>query len=395
MRLLSDSTASTALRPSRCDRLLQRRQRERAHHVGRAALRSELYRNRLTRCARASGTRELVRTASPSLRAESASRSVKSIVTPTACASPVAPRFSRDVTASIRVRRGLPGCFTISRASIRPSVCSPNPQARRFAISDARARTPGPAACAARRRIGARAIRSGGPRSTLCDRKAYDRRGAEMSPLDCVVYLADSLEPHRKFPERAALWELALRDLTGATRETMRLSDAASSKKLLAEGDPIRELIDVVRESALDKKGEAFTALDVGGRTILADTFAIVTGRSKIQTRAIADAVMEAVAARRLRRFARRGIRRRFVDPDRSRQRNRPRLHAGAAHFLQFGTPVGIRHASTARVEGSGTREAQTGRPIRQKRHVPGATFGCVSAFGSSSFSSHSASRAA
>ena len=49
-----------------------------------------------------------------------------------------------------------------------------------------------------------------------------------------------------------------------------------------------------MRDSALDKKGEDFRALDVGGRTILADIFAIVTGRSKIQTRAIADAVMEA-----------------------------------------------------------------------------------------------------
>jgi len=57
----------------------------------------------------------------------------------------------------------------------------------------------------------------------------------------------------------------------------------------------IGELIDIVRESALEKKGEAFTALDVSGRTILADTFAIVTGRSKIQTRAIADAVIEGV----------------------------------------------------------------------------------------------------
>lgn len=52
-----------------------------------------------------------------------------------------------------------------------------------------------------------------------------------------------------------------------------------------------------MRESALDKKGESFTALDVGGRTILADTFAIVTGRSKVQTRAIADAIIEAVKA--------------------------------------------------------------------------------------------------
>lgn len=50
-----------------------------------------------------------------------------------------------------------------------------------------------------------------------------------------------------------------------------------------------------MRESALDKKGEGFAALDVGERTILADTFAIVTGRSKIQTRAIADAIVEAV----------------------------------------------------------------------------------------------------
>jgi ribosome-associated protein len=54
-------------------------------------------------------------------------------------------------------------------------------------------------------------------------------------------------------------------------------------------------LIDVVRDAALEKKGEDFTAIDVSGRTILADTFAVVTGRSKIQTRAIADAVVEAV----------------------------------------------------------------------------------------------------
>ena len=48
-----------------------------------------------------------------------------------------------------------------------------------------------------------------------------------------------------------------------------------------------------MREAALDKKGEDFTAIDVSGRTILADTFALVTGRSKVQTRAIADAVVE------------------------------------------------------------------------------------------------------
>ncbi len=60
-------------------------------------------------------------------------------------------------------------------------------------------------------------------------------------------------------------------------------------------GTSIGELIDVVRDSALDKKGEGFLALDVRGRTILADTFVIVTGRSKVQTRAIADGVIEAI----------------------------------------------------------------------------------------------------
>jgi ribosome-associated protein len=35
----------------------------------------------------------------------------------------------------------------------------------------------------------------------------------------------------------------------------------------------------------------------VSGRTILADTFALVTGRSKIQTRAIADAIVERAEA--------------------------------------------------------------------------------------------------
>lgn len=47
---------------------------------------------------------------------------------------------------------------------------------------------------------------------------------ADMSLLDCAVFLADSLEPGRTFPERDALWELAMNDLTQATRETIELS---------------------------------------------------------------------------------------------------------------------------------------------------------------------------
>jgi len=48
-----------------------------------------------------------------------------------------------------------------------------------------------------------------------------------------------------------------------------------------------------VREAAEDKKGEEIAALDLTGRTIVADTFVIVTGRSTIQTRSIADAIVD------------------------------------------------------------------------------------------------------
>jgi ribosome-associated protein len=50
-----------------------------------------------------------------------------------------------------------------------------------------------------------------------------------------------------------------------------------------------------VRTAALDKKAENLTEIDVAGRTILADKFVIITGRSKIQTRSIADSITEKI----------------------------------------------------------------------------------------------------
>ena len=47
---------------------------------------------------------------------------------------------------------------------------------------------------------------------------------AEMSPLDCAVYLADGLEPGRAFPERQDLAALAHRDLSAAMRATLEAS---------------------------------------------------------------------------------------------------------------------------------------------------------------------------
>jgi predicted HD superfamily hydrolase involved in NAD metabolism len=55
----------------------------------------------------------------------------------------------------------------------------------------------------------------------------------EMSVLDCVLYLADGLEPGRDYPERAALAEMAGRDLPGAMRATIESSLRYLSSKHL------------------------------------------------------------------------------------------------------------------------------------------------------------------
>jgi predicted HD superfamily hydrolase involved in NAD metabolism len=47
---------------------------------------------------------------------------------------------------------------------------------------------------------------------------------AAMSPLDCILYLADSLEPGRDFAEREGIATLAFHDLNAAMRETIASS---------------------------------------------------------------------------------------------------------------------------------------------------------------------------
>jgi predicted HD superfamily hydrolase involved in NAD metabolism len=47
---------------------------------------------------------------------------------------------------------------------------------------------------------------------------------AAMSPLDCILYLADGLEPGRDFPERASLAALAFTDVNAAMRATIASS---------------------------------------------------------------------------------------------------------------------------------------------------------------------------
>jgi ribosome-associated protein len=56
-----------------------------------------------------------------------------------------------------------------------------------------------------------------------------------------------------------------------------------------------------VRDAAEDKKAEDIAVLDLAGRTIVADAFVVMTGRSTIQTRSIADAIVDAAEAQGLR----------------------------------------------------------------------------------------------
>ena len=48
-----------------------------------------------------------------------------------------------------------------------------------------------------------------------------------------------------------------------------------------------------MREAALDLKADDVLTLPLEGRTIVADAFVIATGRSVVQTRAIADAIVK------------------------------------------------------------------------------------------------------
>lgn len=70
-----------------------------------------------------------------------------------------------------------------------------------------------------------------GDREVLSAIEKHTLGAEKMSDLDCVVYLADSLEPRRKFAQRAELWKHALRDLRGAAKETMRLTEIHHAQK--------------------------------------------------------------------------------------------------------------------------------------------------------------------
>ena len=183
----------------------------------------------------------------------------------------------------MRARRVSPECCTISRGSTRRrrliAECEARglPHRRRIEREHPVLLHARLGAAIARERIRGR----GSPR---CSPPSKSTRPA---PPRCRRSTASSISPirsSRPHVRRArALWELALHDLARDARvlaSTLRHQRAKASRRRqrsprrarrrgVPGGARIGELIEVVRDSALDKKGEAFTALDVSGRTIL------------------------------------------------------------------------------------------------------------------------------
>ena len=190
-----------------------------------------------------------------------------------------------------------------------------------------------------------------------------------MSPLDAVVYLADGLEPGRDFPDRAAARRARLPRPRRGDARACSLVDRVPASRAVSRSRrkrwppralrhrparwrrdtlPELDLVALVRDAAEDKKGEDIAVLDLTGRTIVADAFVIVTGRSTIQTRSIADAIVDKARGGRAAAAAG-GPRRRRLDPDRSGPRRRARVHARAAAVLQPRAALGARRRSCAR----------------------------------------------
>ena len=137
---------------------------------------------------------------------------------------------SRNGTASTRVRHGSPACSTTSRDSTLRSGSWRECEERGLSIDAAERDHPTLlhaklGAAIAREQFGVE-----DPEVISAIEKHTTGAGA-MSPLDCVVYLADSLEPGRSFPERAGLWRLAMDNLDDAMRGVLLLGIRHNARK--------------------------------------------------------------------------------------------------------------------------------------------------------------------
>ncbi|MTI95623.1 MAG: ribosome silencing factor [Firmicutes bacterium] len=67
------------------------------------------------------------------------------------------------------------------------------------------------------------------------------------------------------------------------------------------------ELLDIAVSAADDKKAQEISILDISGQSSVADYFLVITGSNKIQTRAIADSIQDALAEHDVQLFRKQG----------------------------------------------------------------------------------------
>ena len=85
-------------------------------------------------------------------------------------------------------------------------------------------------------------------------------------------------------------------DCARFTEHTVSKEHEVKAQKLSSE-----EKRDIVVEAAEDKKANYITALDLRGKTLIADFFVICSGTSNIHIRSIADGIMEVMEKRGIR----------------------------------------------------------------------------------------------
>jgi len=143
----------------------------------------------------------------------------------------------------------------------------------------------------------------------------YHTTGREhMTGIDKIVYLADKLEPSRKFNDLAEIRRLVETDLDAAMLECLNavrdslhrkgLCFHTNSLKALSELQkktkvPVKEeekmnskeISEKIAEVLTDKKASAVEIIPVSKKTILADYFIVATGSSTTHVKALADEV--------------------------------------------------------------------------------------------------------
>ncbi len=71
------------------------------------------------------------------------------------------------------------------------------------------------------------------------------------------------------------------------------IASVSATVKMLTDAE-VKRLAEDCRAAAVEKKAEAVLVLDIRKKATFADFFVVATGRSIIQARAVADAVVEA-----------------------------------------------------------------------------------------------------